>query len=126
MADQLDLAQLVRDASPQFAAIRMDPVDLATRLEQTGKQLQEGLSQEEAQKSLSNTKELRDRFYTLCLEPLREMRAFADFAFRKDRSNNRRFAYTSAYKRRINRKTLRNRAAAAVAAASTASSGDAG
>ena len=68
---------------------------------------------------MSTAKELRDRLYTLTLEPIRELRAFADFAFRKDRGNNRRFAFTSTYIRRRDRRAARVRAAAAAAVAST-------
>lgn len=107
VADMNDLAVLVRDAAPQFEAIKVDAPAMATQLETLGKSLQEALVREDVAKSLSTDKELRDRFYTLSLEPLRELRAFADFAFRKDKGNNRRFAFTSAYKRRHVRKHRR-------------------
>ena len=104
VADLFDLAQLLRDAPEPFAAIKVDAHAMADALDKTGRQLQNSLAQEDAKKSMSSTKELRDRFYTLALEPLRDLRAFADFAFRKDKGNNRRFAFTSAYIRRRDRK----------------------
>ena len=102
VADLFDLAQLLRDAPEPFAAIKVDAGAMAEALDKTGRQLQNSLAQEDAKKSMSSTKELRDRFYTLTLEPLRDLRAFGDFAFRKDKGNNRRFAFASAYIRRRN------------------------
>ena len=100
IADLLDLSLLLSDAGDLYRAIKADPAEWSERLARTAKSLQEMLAQEHAEKTLSIDKELRDRFYTLCLEPLREMRAFAAFAFRKDKDNNRRFIFSSAYLRK--------------------------
>jgi hypothetical protein len=119
VADHHDMERLIMDNAPLFAAVKLEPEKMAAQHRDTAARLQQGLSQEEAQKSVSTAKELRDRLYTLTLEPIREIRAFADFAFRKDRGNNRRFAFTSAYIRRRNRRSARNVAAAALTAAAT-------
>lgn len=116
VADQHDLALLLMDTAPLFTAVKLDPHKMSAQHKEMAGKLEAGLSQEEAQKSVSTAKELRDRLYTLCLEPIREIRAFADFAFRKDRGNNRRFAFTSAYMRRANRRRARLAKAAATAA----------
>ena len=86
---------------------KQDPAGLATQLSQAHEALSQGQAQEHSARSLSVAKEQRDRYYTLCLEPLRELRAFANFAFRGDKGNNRRFAFTSAYTRRANRRYQR-------------------
>ena len=119
VADIFDLALLTRDASEHVSAVRVDPAAHADALDKTGKDLQRALSQEDAKKSLSNTKEVRDRYYTLTLEPLRDLRAFAAFAFRKDKGNQRRAAFVSGYTRRQNSRARNRRAAAVAAAAAT-------
>lgn len=87
---RVDLAQLCRDAAEQFTAIKVDAGAMAAELDRTGRQLQNSLAGEDAKKSMSSTKELRDRFYTLTLEPIHDLRAFAEFAFRKDKGNRSR------------------------------------
>jgi len=67
-------------------------------------------AQEGVARSLSGSKEMRDRVYTLSRESIAELRVFASFAFRNDKTDRRRQLFTSAYIRRRNR---RNRRAAA-------------
>lgn len=102
--DGVALGLLLTDAAPLFAAIKFDAEGTARQLTELAGSLQQELSREEAGKTLSTGKDMRDRLYTLCLHPLAELRSFATFAFRNDRNNTRRFAFTSAYNRRRNRK----------------------
>ncbi len=99
VADLTDLAVLVGHASARFEAIRYPVSDKAAELTRMATALQATLANEDAGKTLGTAKELRDRVYTLALEPLTDLRAHATFAFRHDRSNNRRMGFTSAYHR---------------------------
>ncbi len=104
IADLQDLAVLITDARPLFEAINMDVDESSAKASRLSKDLQKTLATAEVAKTLSNSKEMRDRIYTLTKESLKEIRLFAAFAFRKDKSNNRRSLFTSAYLRRKNRK----------------------
>ena len=111
VADLFDLSLLIRDAEELYRAIKVETTEWSDRLARTAKSLQDMQSKEHAEKTLSIDKELRDRFYTLCIEPLREMRAFAAYAFRKDKSTkNLRFIFSSAYQRDANHRRSKNTA----------------
>jgi hypothetical protein len=100
VADLQDLGVLITDARPLFEAINMNVDETAALAAKLSKDLQTALSTEDVAKSLSNSKEMRDRVFTLTKENLSEVRLFADFAFRKDKTNNRRSLFMSAYNRR--------------------------
>lgn len=109
VADLTDLSVLVTDEREKFAAIHM-PVDArAAELADVAKTLQKLLAEEDAAKTNGTGKEMRDRFYTLVLEPLDELRAFARYAFRNDSSDRRRNAFGSSYARRNARAAYRRR-----------------
>ena len=111
LADLIDdlrnLSILITEKRSLFEAINMDVDTMATKASETSQGLQQMLSEEDVAKSLTNSKEMRDRVYTLAKDALKEIRLFAAYAFRKDKSNNRRLVFTSAYMRRKNRR--RNR-----------------
>lgn len=110
--DLNNLAVLLTDKRESFEAIHMDVDNSALQADQLSSALQQMLSTEDVAKSLSDGKETRDRIYVLAKDTLKEIRLFASFAFRKDKSNNRRQIFTSAYMRRRNRKHRSNAAAA--------------
>ncbi|MBN2528934.1 MAG: hypothetical protein JXR76_21270 [Deltaproteobacteria bacterium] len=110
--DLRNLAVLIKDKRALFEAIHMDVDITAAEAAEKGESLQRMLSEEDVARSLVNSKEMRDRVYTLAIDALKEIRLFAAYAFRKDKSNNRRMIFTSAYMRRRNRKHRTKMAAA--------------
>ncbi|MBN2525544.1 MAG: hypothetical protein JXR76_04060 [Deltaproteobacteria bacterium] len=104
MDDLRNLAVLVTDKRSFFEAIRVDVDAVSAEALAKSEGLQTMLSEEDVARSMTNSKEMRDRVFTLAKDALREIRLFAAYAFRKDKSNNRRLIFTSAYMRRRNRK----------------------
>ena len=76
-------------------------------------------------KTLSAAKDTRDRVFTLADDAISEIRAYAKFAFRKDRSPSRINLFTSDYNRRRNQRRRRAAAREREASISSASSPDA-
>jgi hypothetical protein len=107
LADLTGLALLVGDARPHFESVKIDAPALAKTLEETAARLRSQLGREDAAKSLSRAKESRDRMYSLCVEALEDVRAFAAYAFRNDRGNQRRVPFLSAHARRRNHASRR-------------------
>jgi len=110
IADLGDLAVLLTDAKSYYQAINLEVDTEASEAAKLRDELRGALAQEDVAQSLSGSKEMRDRVYTLSAESIAELRAFASFAFRNDKTDRRRQLFTSAYIRRRNR---RNRRAAA-------------
>ncbi|MBI5498022.1 MAG: hypothetical protein HY904_23675 [Deltaproteobacteria bacterium] len=102
--DGVDCAVLLTDARPLFEAINFNVDAMAAQLSGDAKALQDALAKEDAVRTLTGSKDIRDRVYTLVLGPLGDLRMFAAYAFRNDRNNTRRNAFTSGYVRRKNGK----------------------
>jgi hypothetical protein len=117
IADLGDLAVLLTDAKPLYQAINLDVDAEASAAAKLRDQLQGTLAHESVAKSLSGSKEMRDRIYTLSKEALAELREFASFAFRNDKTDRRRNLFVSAYQRRTRRKRRREEAQAQQTAA---------
>jgi len=111
VADLYDLALLFRDAAQHFGDVKIDASMQADRLEQVSHALQDSLAQEKGRQNSTISKELRDRFYSYSLQPLKEIQAFARFAFRHDKGESRKQAFSSAYNRmRVRKHRAKKRA----------------
>jgi hypothetical protein len=102
--DLNDLAALLTDFRAEFEAIKLDVDAEAERAARARDDLKRALAEEDVAKTLTGYKELRDRIFALTKRSLDETRAFAAFAFRKDKTSQRRHLFTSAYNRRRNRR----------------------
>ena len=111
VSDLNDQAVLLTDFRPRFEAIRVDVDAESQKAAKLRDDLQAALAEEDVAKTLTGYKELRDRIFTLTKRSLQELRAFASFAFRKDKTNSRRNLFTSSYIRR--KKSQRKRGASA-------------
>jgi hypothetical protein len=106
-----DLAVLLTDAKSSYRAINLDAKAEAAKAAKLGEQLRAALAQEEVAKSLSGSKEMRDRSFTLSKAAIKELREFALFAFRKDKTDTRRQLFSSGYLRKRNRRLRQQRRA---------------
>jgi hypothetical protein len=117
MVSDLDLfTLLLTEARPLFKAICINSDEQANKAAGMRDSLRKGLAEEDIAKALSGSKEMRDRIYTLAKEKQQEIRMFASFAFRGDKTNKRRGLFASSYLRKRDR---RARAKAAAAATTT-------
>jgi len=99
-----ECAVLLTDARSLFEAISYPVDDKAQDAARLRDAISAGLAAEDAGKTLSQAKDDRDRVYTLARESISELRAFARFAFRDDRTPARRNLFASDWVRRKNRK----------------------
>ena len=109
-SDMGDVAALLTDARHLFEAINYPVDETSTRTAELRDLIRKNLSAEDVGKTLSAAKDTRDRVFTLADEAISEIRSYAKFAFRKDRSPSRKNLFTSDYNRRRNQR--RRRAAA--------------
>lgn len=80
--------------------INLDVDAEATRAAALRDKLKELIADEKVAKSLKGYKELRDRIYVLTRDSLAEIRCFAEYAFRKDKTEARRKLFVSAFRKR--------------------------
>ena len=105
LVSDLDLyTLLLTEAKPLFEAICINVDEQANRAAGMRDSLRKVLAVEDVAKALSGSKEMRDRIYTLVKEKQQELRMFASFAFRGDKTNKRRGLFASSYLRKRNRR----------------------
>ena len=100
ISDLRNLAVLLVDKRALFEAIHINVDKLAAAADQKSRALQTMLTDEDSERTLVDNSEMRDRIFVLAKDALKEIRLFAAFAFRKDKSNRRRQIFTSAFMRR--------------------------
>ena len=106
-SDMGDVAALLVDARHLFEAINYPVDETSTRAAELRDLIRKNLSTEDVGKTLSAAKDTRDRVFTLADEAITEIRSFAKFAFRKDRSPSRKNLFVSGYSRRKNQRRRR-------------------
>ncbi len=105
LVSDLDLyTLLLTEARPLFKAICINSDEQANKAAGMRDALRKVLAVEDVAKALSGSKEMRDRIYTLVKEKQQELRMFASFAFRGDKTNKRRGLFASSYLRKRNRR----------------------
>jgi len=114
IADLRDLAIMLTDFPESFEAIRVNVEKNVRASSELGAKLQVQLAQERVNGTISNSKELRDRAYTLAREGVSELRAYASFAFRDDATDSRRGRFLSSYHRTRGKRQRQNARASRV------------
>ncbi len=105
LVSDLDLfTLLLTEAKTLFEAIHIDVEEQANRAGGMRDSLRKVLAEEDVAKALSGSKEMRDRIYTLVKDKQQELRMFASFAFRDDKTNKRRGLFASSYLRKRDRR----------------------
>lgn len=101
-ADAVDLSLLMNDpgAKELLLALHYDVEGVSTELANAAPELRAILAREDAAKTLTGSKDLRDRAYSLMAETVADVRRFAAYAFRYDKIEGRRKAFASGYLRR--------------------------
>jgi hypothetical protein len=95
IADLKELAQLVIDAELALELVNEDPGALAASLEKAGKKVAAALANDTAGRTISSSKDVRDRLAVLVEDAIDEIRAFAAVAFHDDPTHERRGAFAS-------------------------------
>ena len=99
-----DLALVVGEAPGPIAELGLDADAFSRKLNDTAEDVIAAKAEIDALTLVTDGRELRDRIYTLSLEPIAKIRAFAQFAYRTGPSQKKRANFVSGYIRARNRR----------------------
>ncbi len=109
----VDLALVFAEHPGPVQELGIDAGGLGRKLGEVADDVRAASAELDALSLSADGREIRDRIYTLVLEPLAKIRAFAQFAYRSEAGQKKRAKFASTYIRSRNRRhNLKRRAAA--------------
>ena len=112
----VDLALVISENPEPVRELGIDADALGRKLGEVAEDARKASAELDALSLSVDGREIRDRIYTLALEPLTKIRAFAQFTYRTAAEQKKRAKFTSAYLRTRNRRHYQKRRDAAEAA----------